>query len=300
MSELTDFIGQAWHDHAKDARGVADRLPSALALALAPPADDAGLSSLIALAHHVHGEHLGAWQEGLDYIGRVRELPAFAASGNSAAMAQRAMASLRLCAGLADEREALSVSDQVRVTAMAAGNLATPDAARAATLLRQACAAVETSTLVDTDPALRSLAASANGIACTMEERASRSAAETALMVAAAQAARTYWARAGTWLETERAEYRLAMSCTQAGQLPRARGHAQACLAIVAEHDHVALEQFFGFEALAVVERAAGDLAAFGRAVEGARAAFARLAEDDRSWCQATLDKLLAATPPHP
>ncbi len=296
MSELTDFIGQAWHDHAEDARGVADRLPQALAL----PADDAGLAGLIGLAHHVHGEHLGAWQEGLDYIGHVRALSPFAAQGSSGGAAQRAAASLRLCAGLADERAALSVSDQVRVTAMAAGNLAAPDAARAATLLQQACAAVETSTLIDTDPALRSLAASANGIACTMEARANRNAAETALMVAAAQAARTYWARAGTWLETERAEYRLAMSCTQAGQLPRARGHAQACLAIVAEHDHVALEQFFGFEALAVVERAAGDLAAFGRAVEGARTAFARLTEDDRSGCQATLDKLLTATPPPP
>lgn len=292
MSDLTAFIHQAWQDHADNPRAVADRLSQALALV----ADDNGLLSLIGLAHHVLGEHLGTWQEGLHYCEQLRALPAFDATLSSGASLRRVQAALKLSGALADERESLSTSDQVRVTVMAAANLAPRDAARAATLLQQACDDAQTSTLPASDPAQRSIAASSNGIAATLEENPSRSAAETTLMIHAAQAARRFWEVAGTWLEVERAEYRLAMSCTQAGQLERARGHAQQCLAIVRAHDNVALEAFFGFEALAVVERAAGDETASADAIKAAREAFTRLNDGDRSWCQASLDKLLASS----
>ena len=289
MSDLTAFIDQAWQDHGDDPRGVADRLPQALALV----ADDNGLLGLIGLAHHVLGEHLGAWQEGLDYGEQLRALPVFDAVLNSGASLSRVQAALKLSGALADERAALSTSDQVRVTVMAAANLASRDATRAASLLQQACDDALAAALPASDPAPRSIAASANGIAGTLEEKPARTTGETALMLAAAEAARRFWEVAGTWLEVERAEYRLAMSCTQAGQLERARGHAQQCLAIAQAHDSVALEAFFGFEALAVVERAAGNAAAFAAAVSAARVAFARLSEGDVGWCQASLDKLL-------
>ena len=300
MSDLTAFIHQAWQDHGDDPRGVADRLPQALALV----ADDNGLLGLIGLAHHVLGEHLGAWQEGLDYCEKLRALPAFDArfftGSSSAASLRRVQAALKLSGALADERAALSTSDQVRVTVMAAANLASHDAARAASLLQQACDDALAAALPASDPAPRSIAASANGIAGTLEEKPARTGSETTLMLAAAEAARRFWEIAGTWLEVERAEYRLAMSCTQAGQLERARGHAQQCLAIVHAHDSVALEAFFGFEALAVVERAAGFEAAFAAAVSAAREAFARLSEGDVGWCQASLDKLLVGAPQSP
>lgn len=292
MSDLTAFVQQAWQDHADDARAVADRLPQALALV----ADDNGLLGLIGLAHHVLGEHLGAWQEGLDYCERLRALPAYDAALSSGASLRRVQAALKLSGALADERANLSASDQVRVTVMAAANLAPRDAARAASLLQQACDDALAAALPASDPAQRSIAASANGIAATLEEKPTRTSGETALMLAAAEAARRLWEVAGTWLEVERAEYRLAMSCTQAGQLERARGHAQQCLALVQAHDNVALEAFFGFEALAVVERAAGFEAASADAVSAAREAFVRLSDGDRSWCQASLDKLLAGS----
>ncbi len=293
MSDLTAFIDQAWQDHGDDARGVADRLPQALAM----KADEGELLRLIGLAHHVLAEHLGAWQEGLDYCERVRALPAFDAALESGASLSRVQAALKLSGALADERADLSTSDQVRVTVMAAANLALLDTERAASLLQQACNDALAAALPASDPAPRSIAASANGIAATLEENPARTSGETALMLAAAEAARRFWEIAGTWLEVERAEYRLAMSCTQAGQLERARGHARQCLTIVQAHDNVALEVFFGFEALAAVERAAGNAAAFADAVSAAREAFSRLGEGDVGWCQASLDKLAVGAP---
>ncbi len=53
-----------------------------------------------------------------------------------------------------------------------------------------------------------------------------------------------------------------------------------------------ALERFFGNEALALAERAAGNPEGHAAALAQAREAFAALDEGDRGWCQPTLDKL--------
>ena len=73
----------------------------------------------------------------------------------------------------------------------------------------------------------RALAVAANNLASSLEERSTRSAGERELMILAAQTARHYWGRAGGWLETERAEYRLAMSWVQAGD-PARRSNASS------------------------------------------------------------------------
>ena len=114
--------------------------------------------------------------------------------------------------------------------------------------------------------------------------------------MAASRGARTalsFWARAGTWLELERAQYRLAHTWIKAGDPAQARRHAQSCLDTVRQHDAPALEQFFAWEALACVERAAGDPLAQARAVQQARAVFERLTPEDRASCQASLDPLI-------
>ncbi len=138
----------------------------------------------------------------------------------------------------------------------------------------------------------RALAITGNGLACTLEEKPDRTADERALMILAAQTARHHWAIAGTWLETERAEYRLANTWLQAGDLVRAREHARACLEIVAANDGAALERPFGWEALGLVERAAGNATGHAPALAHARAAFTELDASDKSWCAESIDKL--------
>lgn len=283
-----DFLAAAWAEHADDPAAVAARL-AAQAPGLLTQASQ--LPPLAALVHHVCGEHLGDWTQGLAQLQRLREHPAGAGDADAAAAIARCRASLALCAGLADERAGMAVSDRVRVGALAAANLAGRDTSRASALLAEALA--EGAGLDAVDPAQRALAVTANNLACTLEEKAGRSAAERDLMIAAAQAARRHWALAGTWLETERAEYRLAMSWLQAGDAAQARRHAEACLAIVGANGNAPLERFFGHEALALAARGAGDSAAADDAVAAARAAFDEIDEGDRAWCRATLDRLV-------
>ena len=286
--DFSTWLGKAWNDHADDPAGVGVRLLEE-GPALAQRSDD--VVALGRLAHHVYGEHLGRWHDGREAL---RVLGTHPHGADAAASLNVFDASLALCGDEADTRDTLGASDRIRVTALAAGNLATHAPLRAGHLLREAIAAAEATSLADQDPACRALAVTGNNMACALEEKANPSDEERGLMILAAQTARQYWARAGTWLETERAEYRLAQSYRHAGDLAAARRHAQACLDLVSKHGSPALEEFFGWEALGLVERAAGNTAAHRQAVEQARDAFARLAESDRGWCQASLDALAA------
>ena len=185
---------------------------------------------------------------------------------------------------------------------MAAENLCSHDPVAASRQLTRALALAEDSALPVADPMHRALAVASHNLACTLEDKVDRSTDERPLMILSAQASRQHWEHAGTWLEVERAEYRLAMTWLQAGDLAQARQHAQSCLAIVAANDAPALERFFGHESLGVIERAAGNATGHARALEDARKAFAELSEDDQGWCQASLDKLAlpAVTSPAP
>ncbi len=286
--DFDTFIGKAWDDHATNTAAVARRLDDGFALV----ADEPQLNQLMNLGQHVHGAHLGEWQQGIAFVERLTALPAYAPEGASGQARTRTIASLCLAAGEEAKLAALSPSDRIRVLAMAGSILAERDTARASALLQQALDLAQRADLPMSDPVHRALAATGNNLACALEEKPARSAEERALMILAAQTARHHWAIAGTWLETERAEYRLANTWLQAGDLARARGHAQSCLEIVAANDGAALERLFGWEALGLVERAAGNASGHARALVRAREAFAELAEADKSWCAASIERL--------
>jgi hypothetical protein len=287
MSPFDTFIQQAWNDHAADSAGVAARLSTEGWVQLSSAAE---LPALAHLAHHVLGQHLGHWDDGMAFQQRLAESPWCDDAGRAAV--QRYLHSLALSAGRSDPRTGMNPADHVRVSALAAATLALHDTPRAAALLQQALAQADDPPLPDSDPAVRALAVAANNLAGTLEEQPERTADQRALMILAAQSARRLWARAGTWLETERAEYRLAMTWLQAGDATRARHHAQACLQIVQDHDAPPLEHFFAHEALALAERAAGRDAA--RALAQAQQAFDALSADDQAGCRETLGKLRA------
>lgn len=281
------FMTQAWDQHADDPDGVARRIVGEGLPAL-QQADQ--VTRLAHLAHHVLGEHLGRWAEGLALQHTLAALPT--CTGDAAAAVRRYIASLALAGGDAAALAGLAGAPRARVLALAAGSLGTHDALRAGSLLREAVAVVDAAAPADDDPALRALAITGNNLACTLEELAPRSDEQRETMILAAQVARRFWARAGTWLEIERAEYRLAMSWLQAGDPARAREHALLCLTIVEDRQAPALERFFGWEALATVDRARGDAAGHTLAVGQMREAFDGLDEADRAWCQASLDKV--------
>lgn len=286
--DFDTWLSQAWDDHVNVAPAVAERIASQ-GLALA--ANDDQRVALARLAQHVHASHLASWAEGRALLARIA---AKLESDAARATLHVLDASMALGSGLDDPRPGLASSDRVRVGALAASSLAEHDAARAAALLEEALAEADSADLADTDPAVRAVAVAGNNLAASLEEKPMRSAAERDLMILAARTGRQYWARAGTWLEVERAEYRLAMSWMHAGDLAEARRHAQECLEVVRANDAPALEAFFAWEALGTVERAAGNATGHAHALQQAREAFARLDAGDVDWCRASLDKLAA------
>jgi len=284
--EFKEWLGQAWHDHGTDAAGVASRILGEGA-ALAKRGDDVG--ALGRLAHHVYGEHLARYDDGRACLSELRR---HAHGSDASTLLREFDASLALSGNAADDRATFDEPARIRITALAADNLVEHDCGRAAALLEEGVAMADEASLEDRDPACRALAIAGNHLACALESRDSRTVQERAAMIFAAQTARKYWARAGTWLETERAEYRLSQTWRRAGELEQARRHALRCLEIVGEHGSPALEAFFGFEALALVERDASHAAEQASAVAGAREAFARLEESDRDWCKPSFDAL--------
>lgn len=288
--DFDSFTSQAWNDHNADPRGVAQRLRQQGVGLLT---NEAQLVQLMNLAHHVHGEHLHEWADGAASFDAMKVSEFFVVDSESGEMARRCVASLSLSAHEDFNLLELGVSDQVRVQAMAAANLADVDPKRGMRLLQAALDQAEHSGLPSTDAMNRALAVSGHNVAAALEEKPSLTANEIKLMLMASQASRVHWARAGTWLQVERAEYQLATVNLKADDVAQAEFHARECGRIVAENDGPALEQFFAFEALARVMRAAQNDAAYRGACEQARVAFDGLDDGDKAWCAASLDKLL-------
>lgn len=285
--DLNTWIDAAWTRHADEPAAVAADLGT---LAMPAPADDAAVAALLRLSHHVHGAHLGQVAEGRAQLVQLVALPA--AGDGARADALVFDASLALTGGDGAPLEPLPPSHRIRAQALAASNLCDRDAARAGALLAAAVATAESAALPDTDPAVRALASAGHNVAVALEEKPSLTDTERTLMLQAAAVSLAWWRRAGTWLHEERAHYRLAHSHRIAGDLATARQHALACLAIVAAQGDEALEVFFGCEALARIEAAEGQADALAATLARQRAAFERLADDDRGWCRATLDQV--------
>ena len=287
--DFNTFLNQAWQDHENDGEGVARRLPECVPLLSSE--DD--IPKLANLAGHVFGEHLGHWEAGIAFVSGLRQHPLYATAGESEKALSRTIASLRLASGATvDEVRNYPVSEQVRVLAVASSALAGQgQTERAKTLFLDAVAGADRG-LAAGDPANRALAVTGNNLACTLEEKSSRTPADVDLMLLAARTARKYWEIAGTWLETERAEYRLAMTCIKAGDPDQAAEHARLCLDIIRANDGEALESFFACEALALAEDARGHAASAAAAVAGARESYEKLSGDDQAWCKDTLDRL--------
>lgn len=280
------FVERAWNDHADDPGGVATRLETSLALVDAP----LRIAPYARLVTHVFGEHLGQWQRGMRVLGMLaaRAHDDVAATRTLA----RSTATLGYASGDASALEPLDVDDRIAALATASSAFAARGAlARALDAFHDALA-LAAEGIPDGSPALRALAAGGNNLAMALEGKPDRDARETRGMLDAARAGLTYWRRAGTWLEEERALYRLARSLLCAGQAREAAEQAARCLALCDEHAAPPFERFFGTAALALAQRDAGEANAFAASRERAAALHAALPADERAACDAVLAEL--------
>ena len=287
--EFEQFIRTAWADHGDHPDDVAERL----ALSLDRVEFAAHVAPFAGIVTHVFGEHLARFDDGVELLESMRRLPACHGQPEAVGVLSRGVAALRYASGEERALDVLAPQDRISVLANASGAiLGRLEFVRAIAAYDEALQLA--SKYRPEARAQRSLAVAGNNLASGLEAKADRSAAETAGMLRAAEGALEYWALAGTWLETERAEFRLTRSLLQAGQAAAAVEHARRCIAICAANDAPPLERFFGEAVLAIAQRGAGDQPAFMAARKRALALFAQVPDDEQQWCAPELKELHA------
>ena len=284
------FIETAWNDHGDRPQEVADRLTGSLQIietaAQIPP--------FARLLTHVFGEHLGQWHQGIAALESLRSVPAFDHSPAVTGALVRSVAVLRYASGDHEALNALALDDRVSVLATVSSALAARQEFKRAISAYSEALELGHDALPAGSPAMRALAVGGNNLAAALEEKKDRDALETEGMVAAAEGGLKYWKQTGTWLEEERAEYRLARSLLQAGRPESAIQSATRCIEVCKANDAPAFEQFFGYAVLALAQRAVGNGAAFEASREQARHLFVLVPAAEQQWCESDLTEIAA------
>jgi hypothetical protein len=285
--DFDTFLESAWNDHADQPQAVAERLAGAWPM-ITTSTHIAPFARIVA---HVYGEHLGRWDEGIRLLERLRGHRCRDGDPSTESAISRNIAALRYAADADTSLAPLSSEDRVTILAMASAALAGQRAYRRAIAAYDAAIALAGEGLADGSPGVRALAVGGNNLAASLEEKVDRDAFETSGMVAAAEGGLKYWKRAGSWLEEERAEYRLACSLIAAGDGRGAISHAARCVEICTAHAAAPFELFFGFAALALAQRAA-ESDAFGATRDRALELYEQVADDEKQWCAQDLAAL--------
>jgi len=296
--DFPTYLGQAWTDHATQPQQVADGFSTGAALISAPEQ----ITQLAGLIAHVMGEHLGQWEAGEMHLNSLRSNPYYSAGSEGEKAILRSVAALKLAGGNGGVLASFSPSDSIRILAVAASALNDKNIERARELFGQALTLAEPG-LQKTDPAARALAVTGNNLACTLEERETRTPSETKLMISAAHTARKFWEVAGGISEVTAAEYRLAMTYIAAGDGERAQEHGRKAADLAVKNSLGGVDLFYAFEALALSERARGNFPGFNNAAEKCRATYDKLSPDDKQSCGEAMRKLGLQddrTPVHP
>ena len=288
--DFDEVIGSAWSDHTEHAEDVASRLADSVHLIDSP----AHVQSYVRIVTHVYGEHLARWSEGVDLLQSLSALTSCADNPACARAVARAVATLSYAGGDKRALDRLSRDDRIASLATAACAFAGQDRFDDAISTYGAALDLAEQGVADDSPAARALAVGGNNLAVALEQKHDRSALQTRGMVNAASAALTYWTRAGTWLEEERAHYRLSRSLSLAADHAGAIASAQRCIDMCAQHDAPPFEQFFAYCALALAQRGAADRAAFAASRDKAMQFHARIAAGEKSACEADLAALSA------
>jgi tetratricopeptide (TPR) repeat protein len=283
-----EFIEAAWNEHADRPQEVADRLAASLQIVQTTEQ----IPPFARLATHVFGEHLGQWSRGISVLESLRGVPAFDGTPGVTGAIVRSVAVLRYARGEQDALGPLAVEDRVSVLATASSTFAGRNEFKRAISAYSEALRLALPGLPSGSPAIRALAVGGNNLAAALEAKKDRDSFETKGMIAAAEGGLKYWKQAGTWLEEERAEYRLARSLLQAGQYEAAVHSARRCIAVCSANRAPEVEQFFGYAVLALALRAAGDADGFEASRKQALRLFEVVAPDQQQWCKGELAEL--------
>lgn len=276
MNALRTWLDAAWPRHDKDSRALADELHER---APTLPDDDDGAEA-VRLARHTLLAHLADPEALMALLAR---LPT---GEKLSPQRERAQWALDRVAGRpAAELPAAIANGLIGDVALAwleTGRLAD---ARAAVL------GLEDAAMADADPAAcRALGSTCHNLATALRSGPRGDAARDALMLDIAHLSRRAWARAGTWMNVERADYDIAMCHAALGQGAPAVAHAQACLARCEAEDADAAERFFAHECNVHAQRAACDAAWAAAHRTRMQALLGEITDAGmKAWCEQTL-----------
>ena len=285
--DFDTYLNKAWGDHGNDAATVA--LNFGQGLSLAQTSDH--LAQLARIGTHVFGEHLGKWTDGIAFLNKIKIHSNFSADTSELQM-KIYIASLALSGQHNPDLTAFTFSEQIRILTMSASAMSEQNQSdKAKDYFLKSLELVKLG-LDAKDPANRSLAITGNNLAASLEQKTTRTQQDTELMILSAQIGRQFWGIAGTWKETERAEYRLSQTFLQAARYDESLLHALACLEICEINSAPALEFFFGYETLALVEILRGQKDRYTGAVQQMKKYYSQLPESEKPWCNAALAKV--------
>lgn len=287
--DFKQYIDKAWDNHATETKTVFESLDDGEKLIAA----NENIPVIVRLITHVCGDHLGAWKIGIDKLNNLKKNPHYINNTESEFAILRSIATLQFCSGELKDLSHFSISDQVRILAQAAGMISEHGQISRAMDYFNRSLEIANQGLEKADPAHRALAVTGNNLACTFEEKKDRAALETELMILAAKTGRKFWEIAGGPSEVASAEYRLSQSYLQASQFEKSFEHAKLSIEACEANQCSALDYFFGYEAIALAEKARSNNIGYSKAVEKIKFYFEQLSEDDKKWCQKTLSQFL-------
>lgn len=246
--DFDQLINDGWQRHERDTEAVANMLEAHAALA-----DDAAKAGqLLMLSNHAIGGHGGDWPRAAGIAARVvAALPESAelASllGNLAVaefMAGNAVGALASECRSAMLTDAEPVSMMVRTRILIASALIDSKRLGEGAQIYEAAVALARSR----DQKLacdRAIAVTSNNLANELLAKAERGDAENDLMLEAAENAREFWLKCGTWENEERAEYLLALVNNALGQPEKALEHAAKGLEVISRNGEEVVDEAF-------------------------------------------------------
>jgi hypothetical protein len=186
--DFNTFVDQAWNGHAADSAKVADSLKQGLALIQTQD----HLGQLAHLAHHVYGEHLGQWEQGINFLNLLAQHPQLGKDSEIDKSMIRFIDSLILSNGDEMNLSEKPFSDQIRILALSANALGLQNQIDRTKLYLSRALELAQAEISKEDVANRTLAICGNNLASSLAEKNNLSDVEVDLMIFAAKMARKY------------------------------------------------------------------------------------------------------------
>ena len=246
--DIKELINGGWGRHEKDSAALAADLEANVALAETP----AHVGAYIQLANHTIGGHLKDWPRAAALAARLldgrKDAHELAVPYSGLAVAQY----------LAGHEPAAMASElhSVRLTDMEPVSMMLRTHALVAAALIESGRVDDGATVYDAALKLarsrdeklacdQTLAMTSNNLASELSEKPERTEAEDALMLKAAEAAREFWLKCGTWENEERAEYLLAIVHNRLNQPDKALEHAARALEVISKNGEEVVDEAF-------------------------------------------------------